>query len=218
MQLTYFGGPATGKPHWSHDGQRIAFFSRKEGHADVYVIGAYGGAPRRLTTETSDESFPSWSRDDKWMYFSSNRGGAWDLWRMPVEGGAAVQITHNGGVDPVESFDGKTLYFAKRSGPGIWRVSIHGGEEVKVLDAGTPGAWALAESGVYLLDETDRGPGLTFFDFSSRRISRIASLPKESVYGLGGHDVLAVSPGAKSIIYVQMDRVESDLVLVQNYR
>jgi hypothetical protein len=131
---------------------------------------------------------------------------------------AAVQITHNGGVDPVESFDGKTLYFAKRSGPGIWRVSIHGGEEVKVLDAGTPGAWALAESGIYLLDETDRGPGLTFFDFSSRWISRIASLPKESVYGLGGHDVLAVSPGAKSIIYVQMDRVESDLVLVQNYR
>ena len=218
LQLTYFGGPATGKPVYSHDGQRIAFFSRKEGHADVFIIGAYGGTPRRLTSETSDESFPSWSADDKWMYFSSNRGGAWDIWKMPVDGGAAVQITRTGAVNPWESFDGKRLYFGRRTGPGIWRLPIHGGDEVKVLDAGTSGAWALAENGIYVLEETDRGPALNFFDFSSRRISRIASLPKESAYGLGGHDVLAVSPGAKSVIYVQIDRVESDLVLIQNYR
>jgi len=43
IQLTLLGAPNTGTPRWSPDGRQIAFDSRKEGHADIYVINAEGG-------------------------------------------------------------------------------------------------------------------------------------------------------------------------------
>jgi Tol biopolymer transport system component len=206
-------------PRWSYDGEKIAFFSRKEGHADIYVISAAGGLPRRLTTEHSDESFPSWSRNGRWIYFGSNRGGTWQVWKMPVEGGPATQITQNGGMEAFESADGKSVYYAKRNMPGVWRIPVEHGEEAQVLDRGVWGAWALVENGIYVLDsKAEPGPAIQFVDLATRRLSRIASLPKDSVFPTGGHVVFAVSPDASSVLYVQLDRVESDLIQVENFQ
>ena len=217
VQLTSFGGPGTGMPRWSHDGEQIAFFSRKEGHADVYVISAAGGLPRRLTTENSDETFPSWSRDGRWIYFGSNRGGPWQVWKMPVEGGPATQITQNGGMEAFESANRK-LYYVKWGMAGIWHISEHG-KEAQVLDHGDWGAWALVKNGIYVLDSTaEPAPAIEFFDLATRRLSQIASLPKDLVVPTGGHTVIAVSPDESSVLYVQFDRVESDLILVENFQ
>ena len=107
MQLTSFGGAFLGSPRWSPDGQRIAFDVFREGHADIYVVSADGGSPRRFTTEPSQEVRPSWSRDGRWIYFGSNRSDTWQVWKAPAEGGAAVQVTKNGGREAFESPDGK---------------------------------------------------------------------------------------------------------------
>ena len=219
VQLTFFRGPATGIPRWSYDGEWIAFYSRKEGHADIYVIGAEGGSPRRITWQDSDDTFPSWSRDGRWIYFGSNRGGAWQIWKVPVEGGSSTQITHKGGAEAFESADGKSLYYAKRNMPGVWRISMEQGEEAQVLDQVVWGAWALVENGIYVLDaKGEHGPGIKFFSFAGQRFSQITSLPKESLVFTGGNVVFAVSPDASSILYVQLDRIESDLILVENFR
>jgi Tol biopolymer transport system component/serine/threonine protein kinase len=217
MQLTSFGGDGAGMPRWSSDGERIAFFSRKEGHADIYVISAAGGLPRRLTTEHSDESFPSWSRDGRWIYFGSNRGGTWQVWKMPVEGGPATQITQNGGMEAFESDDEKSVYYTKRGMRGVWHIPVEHGEEARVLDRGVWGAWALVKNGIYVLDsKAESGPAIEFFDLATRRLSQIASLPKDSVVLTGSHAVLAVSPDESSVLYVQLDRVESDLIQVED--
>jgi hypothetical protein len=185
----------------------------------VYLINADGGSPRRFTREDSDESFPSWSRDGRSIYFGSNRGGTWQVWKLAVESGAPTQVTQNGGIEAFESADGKSVYYAKRGTPGIWRISVEGGEEAQVLDRGMWGAWALVENGIYMLDATaDRGAGIKFFSFAARRLTQIQSLGSASVPLTGGHAVLAVSPDASSILYVQLDRVESDLILVENFR
>ena len=42
-------------PTWSPDGKRIAFHSRPEGQAEVYVINAEGGQPQRLTEEPAED-------------------------------------------------------------------------------------------------------------------------------------------------------------------
>jgi Tol biopolymer transport system component/DNA-binding winged helix-turn-helix (wHTH) protein len=81
MQLVERGPHLTGTPRWSPDGRWIAFDSRssdsgKEGNADIYVTGAEGGQPRRLTAEVSEDVAPSWSRDGKWVYFGSTRSGS----------------------------------------------------------------------------------------------------------------------------------------------
>jgi hypothetical protein len=57
-------------PHWSLDGQHIAFYSRVKGKAQIYVIDAEGGSPHRFTNDPFDNMFSNWSRE------------ALDLWRL----------------------------------------------------------------------------------------------------------------------------------------
>ena len=98
VQITSLGGPSCGTPRWSPDGEQIAFDSSPDGHWDIFVVGANGGKPRRLTNQPSFESVPCWSRDGKWIYFCSDRGGTYQIWKMPPQGGEAMQVTSKGGI------------------------------------------------------------------------------------------------------------------------
>ena len=107
------GKSNTGTPRWSPDGRRIAFDARQRQDGDIYVIDADGGAPRRVTTEPSDDVVPSWSGDGRWIYFASKRTGRWEVWKVPIDGGQAVQVTKHGGFAAFESRDGRSVFYAK---------------------------------------------------------------------------------------------------------
>ncbi len=149
-QLTFVEHPRTFDGSWSPDGTQIAFWSKKDASADVYVVSATAGSiTSRLTTETWNDFYPTWSRDGGSIYSHSDRSGRHELWRMPIEGGEgeeAVQVTVNGGTQSFESADATYLYFAKQfvdgGPPGIWRMSMNGGEEDLVLKNVCVGDWA----------------------------------------------------------------------------
>jgi Tol biopolymer transport system component len=65
--LTHFRGAPTGTPRWSPDGKLIAFDSRANGVAQIYVIPAEGGEPRQVTTDAMGGQVPAWSRDGEWI-------------------------------------------------------------------------------------------------------------------------------------------------------
>jgi Tol biopolymer transport system component/DNA-binding winged helix-turn-helix (wHTH) protein len=115
VKLTSFGGPQVGVKAWSPDSQKLVFSVGLEGQSDLFTIPATGGPPKRLTTDPSDEKTPSYSHDGRWIYFSSIRSGRWEIWKMPAEGGEAAQVTHSeGSYMPMESPDGKTLYYCHK--------------------------------------------------------------------------------------------------------
>lgn len=64
MQLTTQGAVPTA-PRWSPDGRRIVFAKRPGGNADVYVVDAQGGSPKRLTTSPGNDASAYWSRDGR---------------------------------------------------------------------------------------------------------------------------------------------------------
>jgi Tol biopolymer transport system component len=219
LQLTSLGRHS-GTPGWSPDGRRIAFDSRPGEYSDIYVIDAEGGAPRRVTTEPSDDVVPSWSNDGRWIYFTSKRTGRWEVWKMPAEGGQAVQVTKQGGFAAVESRDGQSVYYAKgHSVKGLWKVPVDGGEEAPVLEfpeVGYWGYWTVGEKGIYFVNTHARPSALEFFDFATRRVVHVASLEKAPT-PFGGRG-LALSPDGRAILYVHQDQVNSDIVLVENFR
>ena len=111
-----------------------------EGHLggssnDIFVVPAGGGEPRRVTRSGKSQAIiPGWSRDGKWIYFASeSSGGDFQIWKVPAatlesEGARAIQVTHGGGMYPIESRDGKYLYFAKGRGKmGVWRKDLTNG-------------------------------------------------------------------------------------------
>jgi Tol biopolymer transport system component len=59
-RLTYTAGPDF-EPTWSPDGTKIAFTSRRSGQYQVWVMGATGGSPVRITSTSTMESEPFWS-------------------------------------------------------------------------------------------------------------------------------------------------------------
>lgn len=216
-QLTSMGAPVTGSPRWSPDGAMIAFDSNAAGNYDIYVVEASGGGtPRRLTTDPNDDGIPSWSHDGRWIYFASNRSGQQQIWKMPSGGGPAVQVTRGGGYVAFESPDGRFLYYQKGGPPAssIWKVPVDGGPETEVTPAAAWMGFALTSQGIYFISATVEGipTAIQFQSFASGQPRQVAELRRPP--GLG----LAVSPDKRWLLFSQLDRCDSDLVLVENFR
>ena len=88
-------------PHWSPDGERIAFFSSRDGNYEIYVMDADGSNQERLTHHIAPDLFPTWSPDGKKIAFASGRQG--DFYHGPTvfsifvydfETRATVAVTH----------------------------------------------------------------------------------------------------------------------------
>jgi Tol biopolymer transport system component/DNA-binding winged helix-turn-helix (wHTH) protein len=215
-QLTSLQGTA-GAPRWSPDGRSMAFEFRPKEHSEIYLLEMGGGMPRLLPTlPGADNGGPSWSRDGKWIYFYSDRGGTpFQLWKVPLKGGPPVQLTRNGGVFAAESADGRFLYYSKYEAPGIWKVPLSGGEETRILDQAGEMEWynwALGRNGVYFLKHREKGGGVDFFDFATGKTTAISTSDKQPGNGL------ALSADGKSILYVQVDLEDSNIMLVKNFR
>jgi Tol biopolymer transport system component/DNA-binding winged helix-turn-helix (wHTH) protein len=216
-QITSLHGTA-GRARWSPNGRYIAFEFHPRERSEIYVVELPGGVPRLLPTiPGSDNLSPSWSRDGKWIYFASKRGGeAFQVWKMPFAGGAPRQLTKHGGISPVESTDGRYLYYSKYERSGIWRMPLSdGGEESEVLSDIDPGSWpnwALSPDGIYFLKFQKFRAEIAFFDFANNKTHAIWPLEKEVGWGL------SLSGDAKSLLYVQDQFAESNLMLVRSFR
>ena len=97
-------GGIDGSPRFSPDGQWVAFTSsgdtpQRVGLADVYVVAASGGEPRKLA-DSHDRSggLMDWSRDGSGLILQESRGTTRHLSFLPADGGAVRQITSGSGV------------------------------------------------------------------------------------------------------------------------
>jgi Tol biopolymer transport system component/DNA-binding winged helix-turn-helix (wHTH) protein len=221
VQLTSFHGPQVSTPRWSPDGGRITFDSDAEGGFDIWMIGENGGKPVRMTTHPANDGNPSWSRDGRWIYFDSARTEEQQVWKIPADGGEAIQVTWDGGYAPVESPDGKFLYYTKNlADTSIWRVPVSGGQATKVLEGLSNYInLAIVDKGIYFVPEQKAHSlsSIQFLDFKTNQIKRIANFenPLASDVDVGG---LAYSPDGRWILYTQVDQEGAELRLVENFR
>jgi len=205
----------SGTPRWSPDGKFIAFDSRPGDHSHIFVISAVGGAPRQITHGDFEASVPSWSRDGKWIYFTSNRFGIWQLFKVSTQGGDPLQVTKKGGFAAFESPDGSALYYWKDNDHGIWKMPLPAGEEKRILPLGLDwGRWAVLNDGIYFVDSNQPRPVISFFDFASHRISRIATIEKALPFEVPAFDV---SPDGRTVLFLQVE-MQGDIMLVENFR
>jgi Tol biopolymer transport system component len=213
VALTNMGPTAMGSPRWSPDSQTIVFDRYENGHSSIYLIGAGGGKPHRVTEGEFRDIRPSYSRDGKWIYFSSNRSGRIEVWKVAVSGGAPQQVTQNSGNEAFESPDGRLLYYTNNQ--GLWSLPVAGGEPKLVLNDSVFLLYALAGRSIYY---AVRNPtALWVLRTDTGRKFEYARFPNEGI-GLDGGTVFSVSPDERTIFFSRTDRLESDLMLVENFR
>ena len=141
-----FGGNQNQNPVWTPDGQRIAFYSDKEGPLNIFWQLADGGSGlERLTTSEYRNIPSSWSPDGKLLAFiENNPTTGYDIWVLRLSDRKAqpfLRTQFNEGA-PRFSPDGHWLayisdesgrsevYIQPYPGPGgKWQISTDGGTE-----------------------------------------------------------------------------------------
>ena len=223
-QLTFMDVSMVGTPRWSADSRSILFDSTASGKIGIYRMSVNGGAPEPLVVDSHMNVTPSASRDGRWIYFGSNRSGQYEVWKIPSGGGELVRVTVHSGWYPMESADGKLLYYVKTNLPvdpssvpaTLWAMPVEGGEEQQVTSQLIHSHWAVASNGIYFTDpETSPRAKLKFLDVRTGQISVVATLEKDLT---NNGQSLAVSPDGRSILYSQQDSYTTDLMLVENFQ
>ena len=80
-------------PRWSPDGNTIAFTSKKDGTADIYVMNADGSNIRQVTNRIGDNVMPAWVQNDQLLFSGDFGDQTWDLYIVNIDGTNLVQLT-----------------------------------------------------------------------------------------------------------------------------
>jgi Tol biopolymer transport system component/DNA-binding winged helix-turn-helix (wHTH) protein len=220
IQMTAVGTARA--PRWSPDGKEIVFDTSpgqnsERGPGAVFLVKPGEATPRRLVQDGFSNHSPRWSRDGNWIYFASNRSGDWQVWKIQEWGGSLVQVTRQGGFAAEESPDGQFLYYVKRSreSPEVWRMPLGGGPESLVRPAVRPldwAAWAMVEKGIVFVESGANGePTVSFYDFSTETVRRLAVLDKPPFW-------ITATQDGRSVIFDHPGQQEGHVMLLENFR
>ena len=114
------------EPSWSPDGQRIAFVSRREGHKEIYVIGADGQGLEKVTHDLAPKADPSFSPDGRRIAYWGEEAGFLHIYVVGVDGKNLKRLTHNqeNHRGPAWSPDGRVIAYAS-SDAVLFGAKIH---------------------------------------------------------------------------------------------
>lgn len=119
---------------WSPDGRVLAFtqMDKPESGSDVYALPTDGDRkPFPVVLTKFSEGSPKFSPDGRWLAYASDESGRSEVYAIAYPGpGPKIQISTNGGTDPVWRRDGKELFY--RSGRQMLAVDIRLGRTLQV--------------------------------------------------------------------------------------
>jgi Tol biopolymer transport system component/DNA-binding winged helix-turn-helix (wHTH) protein len=214
-QLTDFGGADVENPRWSYDETKVAMSASPGDRSAIFIAEVESGALRRLTPPDYHGDFLNWSRDGDWLYLRSDHLGEWRTVRVPAAGGEPVPVLPFDVYLLWEAEGGDSIYYCKAGASGLWRAAADGSGEQRAFDredAIYPCYWQVTKDGVFFFHRDETTVYLAFFEFASGETTAVASFPH-----FGGF-TLDVAPDGTSLLCDRVERIESDLVLVDGLR
>jgi tricorn protease len=203
-------------PLFSPDGTLIAYTGEYDGNVDVYVVGAAGGEPRRLTYHPGEDQAVGWTPDGKGVVFNSRRDSPTDsgkLFIVPVEGGFPTAIPLPMAEDGALSPDGTRLAYMpvfqwepdwKRYRGGqttpIWVADLSDSSVVKIPRENSNDRNPMwVGKTVYFLSDRDGPVTLFAYDAGTQKVSEVIKND--------GFDIKSASAGPGAIVYEQFGTI-----------
>ncbi len=198
-------------PHFSPDGELIAFSSNRSGSTEVYLVGREGGQPTRLTWYPGASLARGWSPDGRAVLYASTRNSApsvhFRLWTVPAEGGPSTLLPAPWGFDGKFSSDGNQLIVDRMSRwDGEWR-GYRGGQNTSltILDLGDLSEVMIPNDRtidmepvwlgdrVYFLSDRDWASNIWSYDPASGALAQVTRVTDA--------DIKTLSAGAGVLVY-----------------
>ena len=117
-------GTSQSAESWSPDGHELLYMVMGPGEVPrVMAVPVKGGSPRPLDTSKFAEGSPKFSPDGSWVTYCSAESGRPQVYVHAYPGpGLKIQISSEGGTDPVWKRDGRELYY--RNGDSMMAVAV----------------------------------------------------------------------------------------------
>jgi TolB protein len=124
-------------PAWSPNGSKIVFSSYMRDNPDLYVVGAGGGRPTRLSYRRGMNTGASWSPDGSKIALTLSIDGQPEIYIIDAWSGKRLKrLTNNRAIDasPAWSPDGREIAFLsdREGGPQIFVMSVDGSNQRRV--------------------------------------------------------------------------------------
>jgi len=171
----------------------------------------------KLQTNVREANRPFWSHDGKWIYFRGFEGVGRQLYRCPAGGGDATLLAASQDLrTPIESSDGKVLYFPWRFGDAnIMMLALDRPDATpqpvpQMPEISHEAQWAVLPDGIYF-SRRENPRSICFYDFATRQAREIFRADKDLAEGM------SISPDRRYMLYSQMDEHNTDIMLVSNF-
>lgn len=202
-------------PRWSSGGTRIAFTARADGEPAVFAAEVATGAVRQLNPRGTAARYASFAEDGAAIY-SQRYGEDWYAVRL-ADAPDAVPVRYDASVgagDPVESPDGRHLYYTGVSDPALMRLELATGTVTPVtatLHPRTLDAWQVVGDDVYFLASDVQGVVGLY---------RAPGAGGEAVLvrhfdGPIGEPTISISPERTHVLVTIAGRQDSDVVVAE---
>ncbi len=203
-------------PVFSPDGAWLAFTGEYDGNVDVYVVGATGGVPKRLTYHPGADQAMGWTPDSKRVLFGSGRAstsGFPRLFTIGLEGGFPSELPLPIGADGAFSPDGSSIAYQphnqwqpdwKRYKGGqttaIWiaRLSDSTVEKLPRENSNDKNAMWVGDT-IYFISDRSGSASLYSFDTKSKKT--------EQLVRNDGLDIKSASATSDAIVYEKFGEI-----------
>ncbi len=203
-------------PHFSPDGNWIAFSSNRSGNTAVYIVSKAGGTPKRLTWQPSAAIVSGWTPDGQSVLYASSRETAPSpynrLWTVPTTGGPSSLVSNQWGFSGSFSASGRQIVIDKMSRWDTeWRA-YRGGQNTPliVLDTRNSNEVLIPNpdrttdiqplwvgNKIYFLSDRDWNMNVWSYDVKARNL--------EQVTNFKGTDVKYLNRGTNNTLIIEQN-------------
>ncbi len=221
VQLTAGPGQKS-NPHFSPDGNWIAFTAQYDGNLNVYLMSAEGGEARQLTFGRGPDTVEGWTPDGKSVLFRSSLKSYSirfeQLYTISIEGGPTHEVPLPMGYEGSYSSDGKHLAYTPLPreifflgddlvhafwshyhgglAPQVWIANLADSDTVKVPHENASDfnpIWVGDK--IYFLSARTEPITLYEYQTDTKKVSRVIENH--------GMDIMSASAGPGAIVYEQ---------------
>ncbi len=214
-QVTRLDGASVLMPHWSPDGNQLAFSALTKSGYQAFHIPIAGGQGQQLEINASNAIVQFWSDDGESIWLNVHDPAGWQLYQYSVTLGLAQTTGIADGWMARQSVDGEWLYYLKRNDARLHARPFAGGAERLLVESTfwphIDQAYIPVQEGIYFVTLLEAELFLSFYDYSTEETMNRFKL------ALGDALHFAVHPDDGTIL-LDTRRREIDLMLVEQFK